>query len=468
MSRKFPAPSAQSLLLIALLTVLPMAPIMAAELPLAAASPLAGFSFDDRPLLLPVQQNFQMGMLTASSELGRSCGKMEAYGWRMGASEQDRVNQIFNNTVDRLRGLGYSVEAEAPTSVSRDITMFSADRSDKHFLFMWSAGEIGLVMTLCESSPPVSRHLSPDNWASAQKFPSDVVESKLEAPFPNEGRKNSTVNFSPVGTWAGDYSCAQGYFGATMKIDHLYHDKFDGTFHFYPTNKNPHAPEGVYDIYGQYDRDSQRILINPGKWLEHPRDTVSTVMVGSFDAVRRTFSAYFQGLTGCTSFEAKGANTPAGKAELKRERRSKASAKKKAVAKKIIHPATAATAPVGTTTPIVPPSDVAPIPSTAPASVPPAASPTTTAPALQQAPMAVTPPASVIPQPAPTTLAAPPATVPNQTGAPLQVVPPNPQTAAPTQGTPPLQTAPTTLTVPPPSPFPATDTGGKGIALPQQ
>src|ERR1700761_1143457 len=100
-----------------LLKALAPLPVLAGDLPLAAGSPLAGFAFDDRPLLLPVQRNFQMAMLTAGSELGRSCGKMEAYGWRMSAAEQQRVKQIFTNTVDRLRGLGYSIEAQAPSSV---------------------------------------------------------------------------------------------------------------------------------------------------------------------------------------------------------------------------------------------------------------------------------------------------------------------------------------------------------------
>ena len=84
----------------------------AADLPLAAASPLTGVAFDDRPLLLPVQRNFQMAMLTAGSELGRSCGKMEAYGWRMSQTEQGRVNQIFNNIADRLRMMGYAIEPQ--------------------------------------------------------------------------------------------------------------------------------------------------------------------------------------------------------------------------------------------------------------------------------------------------------------------------------------------------------------------
>src|SRR5262249_33491586 len=135
------------------IALLGFAPARAADLPLANASPLAGFEFDDKPLALPQQENFQMALLTASGELGRSCGKMEAYGWRLKQNEQGRVDQIFNATVDRLRGLGYVVEAQTPASVSRDVTLFTADRPDNHFIFMWSAGEIGLVMTLCQSTP---------------------------------------------------------------------------------------------------------------------------------------------------------------------------------------------------------------------------------------------------------------------------------------------------------------------------
>src|ERR1700748_3152420 len=104
------------LLIVGLVAVIPHATARAGDLPLAAGSPLAGFAFDDRPLMLPVQRNFQMAMLTASSQIGRSCGRMEAYGWRMAQSEQHRAELVFNNTVDRLRALGYSVEAQAPSS----------------------------------------------------------------------------------------------------------------------------------------------------------------------------------------------------------------------------------------------------------------------------------------------------------------------------------------------------------------
>src|ERR1700761_6844235 len=82
------------LVIVTLFKALSPVPAFSADLPLAAGSPLAGFAFDDRPLLLPVQRNFQMAMLTASSQIGRSCGKMESYGWRLKQTEQQRVNII--------------------------------------------------------------------------------------------------------------------------------------------------------------------------------------------------------------------------------------------------------------------------------------------------------------------------------------------------------------------------------------
>ncbi len=389
------------------------------DLPLAAGSPLVGFNFDDRPLLLPVQRNFQMAMLTAGSELGRSCGKMEAYGWRMNQAEQQRVNQIFNNTVDRLRGIGYGIEAAVPASVSRDITIFTADRADKHFLFMWSAGEIGLVMTLCETSAPATKMPPISTWASPQPMSQDVVQSKLDTPKPSlMPTARRTENFSPVGSWVGSYLCAQGYTGATLSITSLKGDNFEGNFRFYPTEKNPYVPQGRYTIYGQYDRDSQRILINPGKWLERPKDYYNTVMVGGFDPVHGTFSAYFQGITGCTSFEAKYQGNVTDSLASK-----KSATKKKKHKKKIAKPVKK---------PIVTQTETPAASSTVTGtSTPPAVS----TPTAQQAPMETAPEPSAAKPPA----IVPPATQPSVSGQaeqPSSAAPPKSEPVAPTAAAP--------------------------------
>ncbi len=283
----------------------------AGDLLQANNSRLAGITFDDAPLSLPTSRNFQMAMITASSELGRSCGSMEAFGWRMSPQEQQRVNQIFNSTVDRMRGQGFVVESKSPTSVSRDVTVFTADRSDKHLVFMWSAGEIGLVLVLCETSAP----LPPTGYASSTvasqptgyNFPEtgQALRNKTEPLRLTRAGKMVDQTFSPVGEWVGTYTCAQGTTGGTLRIDVVRGDQFQGTFRFYPTPKNPYIPAGRYTVFGEYDRDSQRILINPGKWIERPKNYFNTIMIGSFDPSAKTFSGFFQGINGCTSFEAR-------------------------------------------------------------------------------------------------------------------------------------------------------------------
>jgi hypothetical protein len=326
----------------------------AGDMPTAAGSPIAGISFDDRPLILPVQRNFQMAMLTVSSELGRSCGRMEAYGWRMDSQEQDRVNRLFNNTVDRMRAQGYVVESKFSSSISRDVTLFTADRTDRHLIFLWSAGEIGLVMVLCETSAPLSS--SAFGMASREQDsgqPADMpshlpmaqtIRSSKQGTQPQESvsysaaGKRMHADFSPVGSWSGSYTCAQGTTGATLKIDKMKGDQFEGTFSFYPTAKNPYVPKGKYAVFGEYDADSYRILINPGKWMERPANFYSTIMIGSFDPVAKTFSGYFQGITGCTSFEADNSaqgDDGAKASSVKVQPKKAATPKKKATPKKV-------------------------------------------------------------------------------------------------------------------------------------
>lgn len=326
----------------------------ASDMPTAAGSPIAGISFDDRPLMLPVQRNFQMAMLTVSSELGRSCGRMEAYGWRMESQEQDRVNYIFNNTVDRMRAQGYVVESKTSTSISRDVTLFTADRTDRHLIFLWSAGEIGLVMVLCETSAPISpipygssntldaQVGQPADMPSHLPMAKTIRSAKQGAEQDDVGLssvgKRANTSFTPVGSWIGTYTCSQGTTGATLKIEKLKGDQFEGSFNFYPTAKNPYVPKGKYMVFGEFDADSNRILINPGKWVERPTNFYSTIMIGSFDPVNRTFSGYFQGITGCTSFEADANGqvdaVPSKATSSKTEAKKAVPAKKKAPAKK--------------------------------------------------------------------------------------------------------------------------------------
>jgi hypothetical protein len=281
--------------------VLAMPPALA-ELPRAAESPLAGLVFDDKPIALPLARNFQVAMTTVGKELQRSCGTIESYGWRLGAGEQQRANQIFASTVERLRGLGYAIQSQSPASVASDVTVFSAERKNKNLLFMWSAGELGLVLLVCDTQPGTGAIASPPT-------PTVIASSPVIVPMPEPMAKPPVVDpfpkFTPRGRWIGGYTCAQGYTGGTLTISSVSGEEISGTFRFYPTPRNQNVPKGSYRITGQYDRETKRILINPGAWIDHPKDFYNAIMIGRFDPARKIFSGLFQGVTGCTSFEAR-------------------------------------------------------------------------------------------------------------------------------------------------------------------
>ena len=309
----------------------------ASDLPLADRSELAGFSFADHPMQLPVERNFQMAMITESANIGRSCSKIEAFGWHMNSGEQQRVNQIFTSTVKGLRDLGYKVESQTPSSVAKDVTLITADRKDKHFMQMWTAGDLGLVMVMCASSAAMHNHNATAYDLPAPEFSlqSEAVEATaLVVPSSIKQTERVPSEFSPVGDWIGSYSCAQGYTGATLHIAHMNGRDFDGIFRFYSTPKNLSVPAGSYNVYGQYDRASKRILINPGQWIERPHNYYNTIVVGMFDPDHRKFSGYFQGVTGCTSIEASYAGSDLNVAGYKKTKKIHRHKKKSAAGKK--------------------------------------------------------------------------------------------------------------------------------------
>ena len=382
------------------------APVQAREIKQVSTSPLSGLAFNDKPIMLPTQRNFQMAMLTASSELARSCGRMESYGWRLAQTEQQRVNTVFNDAVDWFRGQGFTVESQSANSVASDVTMFTADREDKHFLTLWSAGELGLVMVMCETSAPLPILGIGQGTVQSQELapaaPSPVFNSRYRN-MPEilaRGHKESFADFSPIGTWVGSYSCYQGTTGGTLRITQLKGDHFKGSFEFYPTPKNPYVPSGSYEAYGQYDADTGRILINPGKWIKQPHDYYNTIMIGSFDPVTKTFSGYFQGITGCTSFEARRGVADNRLASATSDKPAKP--KKKTTAKKPkpkAEPAVVQTPAEATPTQAVP---VAPEPTSAvapAAAVAPATPETSAAPPVVETPAAAAVPAIVTPEP---------------------------------------------------------------------
>jgi hypothetical protein len=206
-------------------------------------------------------------------------------------------------------------------------------------------------MNLCETSAPLASSYRPSPLVpSVQVFPvpADVVSQHLQTLGSADSK--AVEDFTPLGEWVGSYTCAQGYTGGSLQIHHVQGKDFEGVFKFFATPRNPSVPAGSYNVYGQYDKASARILINPGSWIQRPTNYYNTVMVGSFDRQHDTFSAFFQGISGCTSFEAKRAGEPYVDTGSKKPKKH-AVKKKKPVKKKSAAVAPVTSAPVTTIVP---------------------------------------------------------------------------------------------------------------------
>ncbi len=117
-------------------------------------SDLSGVTFDDQPLRMNASEAFRRSLDTVSFELGRPCKSQEYFGWPMQQNEQGRVDRIFEETNAKFKLRGYNLQPRKPRSVGSDVAAFTADRQSKRILGIWSAGDVGLLLLMCDSDAP--------------------------------------------------------------------------------------------------------------------------------------------------------------------------------------------------------------------------------------------------------------------------------------------------------------------------
>lgn len=180
-------------------------PLLAADPPSTPNLELAGISFDDPPMRLPVTPNLHRAMNQIAGDLGKHCSVQEAYGWRVQQTEQERVNGIFSSAATKLSEAGYNLTPQTPPSATRDITIFLAQRPAQDLLFLWSAGELGLVLLVCDAPNGVletARSVnSPDNFEAApEQNKSEIKVRKSGKPKPASKVKSDKSNPMPTAT----------------------------------------------------------------------------------------------------------------------------------------------------------------------------------------------------------------------------------------------------------------------------
>lgn len=162
-------------------------------------STLAGISFTDPPIQLPVTESFEDAMLNVATDLQRRCRTIEAYGWRLRQAEQKRVNDIFDSTALQLGAGKYKLVPRTPRSASPEVTVFTADKPEKSLLFLWSAGELGLVLLICDTDNAATTPAAmPDKPKPAAKKPAAAKNEPNDADLPpvmpeDDKAKNKTA-----------------------------------------------------------------------------------------------------------------------------------------------------------------------------------------------------------------------------------------------------------------------------------
>jgi hypothetical protein len=93
--------------------------------------------------------------------------------------------------------------------------------------------------------------------------PSTSSESSTSsAPFGDDG-------LGPlVGTWSGEYTCAQGETGLTLAIEPIDDASVRVVLEFFPLPENPNVETGSFELIGGYSGD--QLLFTQQKWLDQP------------------------------------------------------------------------------------------------------------------------------------------------------------------------------------------------------
>ena len=106
-----------------------------------------------------------------------------------------------------------------------------------------------------------------------------------------------------VGSWSGQYVCAQGDTALTLTIRPAASaGEVTALFHFQSSPSNPGVPEGCFTMSGSYDGDSRRTQLTADSWLLRPEDYVMVDLVGQLDPDGSRLSGRVVGPF-CSTFE---------------------------------------------------------------------------------------------------------------------------------------------------------------------
>lgn len=120
-------------------------------------SPLAKVAFPEPPFPLSDDSTYSAFMADAAKEIGRSCGKVESYGWEFKGADADtlqaRVNAVFTGTMMNFRKVGYTIdEAKDIKMPDPEMVAFTAAKEKLTLLLVWAPLPDSTMLLLCDAS----------------------------------------------------------------------------------------------------------------------------------------------------------------------------------------------------------------------------------------------------------------------------------------------------------------------------
>ncbi|HEY0836449.1 MAG TPA: hypothetical protein VGE72_21250 [Azospirillum sp.] len=120
-----------------------------------AGSPIAGVAFAEKPFPLRDDGTYAAFMAPVASELGRTCGRLESYGWEFTgldeAAAQARADRIFQTTMGAFKAGGYAITEVTTKVAEQGLAAYTADTDKKKILLFWAPVTDAVMLLLCET-----------------------------------------------------------------------------------------------------------------------------------------------------------------------------------------------------------------------------------------------------------------------------------------------------------------------------
>lgn len=117
-----------------------------------SGSPLTQVPFADQPYPLLDDGTYKEFLGKVAADVGRRCVKQENYGWEFRKGDQEKMDHIFQSTMDNFSKSGWKAEQATAKSVADpEAAIYLADKDKRRVLMVWVPMSDAAMLLLCET-----------------------------------------------------------------------------------------------------------------------------------------------------------------------------------------------------------------------------------------------------------------------------------------------------------------------------